>query len=337
MLDGHKMQISASLGISLYPHDGGGPDILMKNADVAMYHAKEQGRNNFQYFDAAMNTAAFEKMMLEIALRGALEREELVVHYQPQINMKSWQIVGVEALVRWQHPVLGLITPDQFIPLAEETGLIIPLGKWVLQNVCAQIKAWQGAGYPTLRVTVNLSPRQFQQHDLVEMITAAIHGAGLDPALVELEITESVAMENIKGTVEKLKKLSDLGISFSIDDFGTGYSSLSYLKKLPIQTLKIDKSFMQDVTTNYDDAMIVSAVILMAHSLNLKVIAEGVESTEQLDFLLDRQCNEMQGYLFSRPLSADKFAQLFSDNPTYADSFQSIASERARKRALGNC
>lgn len=221
--------------------------------------------------------------------------------------------------------------------MAEETGLIIPLGKWVLRNVCAQIKAWQDAGYPTLRVTVNLSPRQFQQHDLVEMISAAINEAELDPALVELEITESVAMENIEGTVEKLNKLSELGISFSIDDFGTGYSSLSYLKKLPIQTLKIDKSFMQDVTTNYDDAMIVSAVILMAHSLNLKVIAEGVESTEQLDFLLDRKCNEMQGYLFSRPLSADNFAQLFSDNPTYADSFQSIANERARKNALANC
>jgi EAL domain-containing protein (putative c-di-GMP-specific phosphodiesterase class I) len=228
------------------------------------------------------------------------------------------KINGVEALVRWQHPELGLIPPKQFISLAEETGLIVPLGAWVLRTACSQVKAWQEQGLPPLRITVNLSARQFQQPDLVETITREVDQAGLDPRLIELEITESVAMQDMEDTIAKLKRLSALGITLSIDDFGTGYSSLNYLKKLPIQTLKIDRSFLHEVTTNHDDAMIVSAVIVLAHSLKMKVIAEGVENREQLEFLKARQCTEMQGYLFSVPLPADSFVRRFAAHPALA-------------------
>lgn len=335
--EGHEVRISASIGISMYPMDGTEPDVLMKNADVAMYQAKKLGRNNFQFFAPLMNEAAYDRMMLEIGLRHALEREELVMYYQPQVNMDTWQIVGVEALVRWQHPELGIIQPNEFIPLAEETGLIIPIGNWVLRSVCKQIKSWQEKGFPLCRVTVNISARQFQQEDFVEMVTAELEVAGIEPWLIELEITESVAMENIEGTIEKIRKLSDLGISFSIDDFGTGYSSLSYLKKLPIRTLKIDKSFVQDVTTNDDGATIVSAVIYMAHSLNLKVIAEGVENREQLDFLISKKCNEMQGYLFSRPLTAWSFEQMITGTPDYAEKFRTKNFPQLRLALTGTC
>ncbi|MBZ0157662.1 MAG: EAL domain-containing protein [Alphaproteobacteria bacterium] len=313
-VESHTFHISASIGISTYPDDSEYAETLLKNADIAMYYAKEQGRNNFQFYNPSMNVRTLERMILENRLRQTLDRGELVVHYQPQVSIETRQIAYAEALVRWEHPELGLLNPMHFIPLAEETGFIIPLDEWVLRTACAQNRAWQDAGYPPLCVTVNLSARQFQQPNLVELVLQVLHETGLRPEFLELEITESTAMQNIELTIPNLARLNEMGVRFSIDDFGTGYSSLSYLKKLPIQKLKIDKSFIRSLMKDPDYKAIVTAVIAMAHNLKLKVVAEGVENREQFMFLDENKCDAVQGYFFSEPLPAEEFEALMASD-----------------------
>ncbi|HWP46326.1 MAG TPA: EAL domain-containing protein [Candidatus Limnocylindrales bacterium] len=317
--EGHELHVTPSIGIALYPNDGEDAQTLLKNANTALHRAKEQGRNTYQLYTPAMNATALERLALESRLYRALEREEFVIYYQPQINIHTGKVVGVEALVRWRHPKLGLILPGKFIPLAEETGFIIPLGEWVLLTACAQNKAWQDAGLPPLRMAVNLSISHFKREDLTKMLAQVLEKTGLHPSYLELELTESIGMENVERAITKLQELKALGVKLSIDDFGTGYSSLSYLKRFPIDTLKIDQSFVQHIPTNPNDAAITTAIIAMAHSLNLKVIAEGVETEEQLTFLRPYRCDEMQGFLFSKPMPAEEFIQFFrekmTDNP----------------------
>lgn len=315
----HELHITTSIGIALYPDDGEDAQTLLKNADTALHRAKEQGRNNYQFYTSTMNATALERLSLEGKLRHALEREEFVVYYQPQVSLSTGQIVGMEALVRWRHPDLGLIPPMKFIPLAEETGLIIPLGFWVLRTACAQNKAWQKAGYPPLRVAVNLSTRLFKQQTFIQVVAQTLHETGLDPDYLELELTEGIIMENIETTITTLKELKKMGVHISVDDFGTGYSSLAYLKRFPIDTLKIDRSFVLDITTDPDDAMIAMLIINVAHHLKLRVIAEGVETKEQLAFLRSHGCDEIQGYLFSRPLPAEEFVRLLQERRTLTD------------------
>lgn len=310
ILSGLEFNVTTSIGIALYPNDGKDPETLLKQADIAMYRAKEQGRNNYQLFTPAMNTKIVERLALENSLHRALKRNEFLIYYQPQVNTDTGQITGMEALVRWQHPERGLVSPNQFIPLAEETGLIVPIGEWVLRNACAQNKAWQDAGNPPMRVTVNLSACQFKQRNLVKRVAQVLRETCLEPHWLELEITETVAMCDVNLTNTVLSSLKEMGIQIAIDDFGTGYSSLSYLKRFPIHTLKIDRSFVRDITTDPEDAAIVTTVIVLAQNLNLKVIAEGVETEEQLAFLRQRQCIEMQGYLFSKPVPPAQFEKL---------------------------
>lgn len=305
----HEFFVTPSIGVALYPDDGLVIDTLAKNADTAMYRAKEHG-NNYQLYSPAMNSQAKERLNLENDLRRALDRGEFVVHYQPQMHISTGQIIGMEALVRWNHHRRGLIPPVEFIPLAEETGLIVQIGEWVLRTACLQSKQWLDSGYSGLRVAVNLSARQFQQKNIVEMVERILSETGLPGEMLELEITESVAMRHVDHAIAILEQLKQLGVQISIDDFGTGYSSLSYLKKFPIQTLKIDKSFVHDISDSQDDGAIAASVIVMAHSLKLNVIAEGVETEEQLDFLRERDCDEFQGFLFSGPLTAEKFEEM---------------------------
>lgn len=293
--------VSVSIGISIYPSDGTDAQTIIKNADSAMYYAKEQGRNNYQFFTASLNTTAFERLSLENSLRKAIERKEFLVHYQPLVNLTNGTIIGAEALVRWLHPQKGLISPAQFIPVAEDTGLIIPIGEWVLREACKQNRLWHDRGYHTLKVSVNLSPRQFKAPTLVKSIANILAETGLEPQFLELEITESAAMENADFAISMLQDLKEMGIKISIDDFGTGFSSLSYLKRFPIDTLKIDQAFVRDIGTNPDEKEIVTAIIALARNLNLRVIAEGVETEEQLSFLKHKRCDEMQGFLFSKP------------------------------------
>ncbi len=314
-IDGHELRVTPSIGIAIHPDDGHDTETLIKNADAAMYHAKENGRNNYQYFTADLNSRAFERLSVENSLRRGLEQGEFLLHYQPQINLASGAIVGLEALVRWQHPDFGLVPPLRFIPVAEESGLIVPLGEWVLREACRQNRAWQQAGLPAIPVAVNLSAHQFHQKNLAQTISGALQESGLDARYLELELTESVVMRGSESTVETLARLKQMGLMLSIDDFGTGYSSLSYLKRFPIDKLKIDRSFVRDVTLDQDDAAIAGAIIAMAHSLRLKVIAEGVETQEQSDFLKEQGCDEIQGYLFSRPLPAEQMEKLLRKNP----------------------
>jgi diguanylate cyclase (GGDEF)-like protein len=315
----HELYLTASIGIGLYPNDGEDSQTLWKNANSALYRAKEQGGHNYQFYTADMNAKALQRLTLENSLRHALERDEFVLHYQPQVDIDSGQIVGAEALVRWQHPELGLVSPSEFIPLAEDMGLIIPLGEWVLRTACAQNKEWQEAGLPLMRLSVNLSARQFQQPKLAEMIARALSETGLEPEQLELELTESALMGNAETAIETLRQIKATGVRLAIDDFGTGYSSLSYLKRLPIDVLKIDRSFVCESTTAPDDAAIVMAIIGLAHNLKLKVIAEGVETEEQLAFLRLLRCDEIQGDLCSRPLAAADFKR-------FADGFQNDAA-----------
>ena len=309
VLKGQEYAISTSIGISLYPTDGNDGEILVRNADMAMYHAKEGG-NHYQFFLSSMGVLSSERLKLENDLRKALERKEFFLHYQPKVDLNTGEIISVEALVRWQHPELGMVSPVKFIPLAEETGLILPLGEWVLRTACRQNKAWQEAGLPPVRVAVNLSMAQFQQKNLTEMITLALKETGLSPHFLELEVTESVIMRNPETTSQILQELKELGIQISLDDFGTGYSSLSYLRQLPLDALKIDQSFIRNIKTNPDEMSIVKAIIDLAHSLKMKVITEGVETEDQVQVLRSCQCDEIQGYYFSPPVSAEEFKEL---------------------------
>ena len=313
LLDGHHMHVTMSLGIALYPEDGLTVESLMKHADIAMYAAKEQGKNNYQFFTSAMKAELTNKMRMENALRRALERKQFVLQYQPQVQIETGRIIGMEALIRWLHPELGTVPPSIFIPLAEETGLIVEIGEWALYEACQQNKRWQLMGYPALKIGVNLSARQFMHDKLVDMVAQVLNDTGLDPQYLDLEITESIAMQDGDFVIKKLQELRRLGIQISIDDFGTGYSSLSYIKKFPINTLKIAQPFVSDITESPDDAAIVSAIIAMAHGLNMNVIAEGVETDYQRAFLRKLRCDEMQGFLYSKPLSADTFTKLLKN------------------------
>ena len=309
-LENQEVFITTSIGISFYPSSGNNAEMLVKAADIAMYHAKEQGRNNYQFYRSSVSDETSALFALEHSLRRALERSELSLHYQPQIDIETGGITGMEALLRWQHPERGMIPPGEFIPLAEETGLIIPIGEWVLRSACLQNKQWQDAGMPPLRISVNLSVRQLRQKNLVVRIEEILAETGLDPQWLELELTESVIMQNAEDSIQQLNGIKSLGIALAIDDFGTGYSSLSYLKRFPIDKVKIDQSFVQGVCSNLDDAAISQAIIALANSLNLKVTAEGVETPGQLSFLREHQCCDAQGYLFSRPIPADAMTQM---------------------------
>jgi diguanylate cyclase (GGDEF)-like protein/PAS domain S-box-containing protein len=311
-IDGHELYVTCSVGISLFPDDGRDAASLLKDADIAMYRAKDQGKNNYQFFSSEVNAASFEHLMLETSLRRALEREEFVLEFQPIVDLRSRRTTGMEALVRWRHPDLGLVSPAKFIPLAEETGLIVPLGRWVLEQACRNAVALQREGAAGLHVAVNLSARQFRQKELARSVGECLARTGLDPRSLELEVTESSVMEGADEAIRTLHELKAMGIHLSIDDFGTGYSSLAYLKRFPIDALKIDQSFVRDITTDQDDAAIASAIIAMGHSLRLTLIAEGVESEEQLAFLRERDCHKVQGYLFGRPMPAEQLGALLA-------------------------
>ncbi len=311
-LGGNKVVITTSIGLSLYPEDGSDGEILMKNADAALYRAKEQGRNNYQFWTADLKLRSTERLVMENRLRVALDHEEFALHYQPQVDPRTGRIVGLETLLRWRHPDKGLLPPAAFIGLAEETGLIVPIGAWVLQTACAQAKAWQERGHPPVRIGVNLSPKQFRYHDLVKQISTILTDTGLEPRWLNLEITETLAMHDVEATAETLRALAALGVQISIDDFGTGYASMGYMKRFPIDVLKIDQSFVKEMTTGSENAAFVPAIIAMAHSLKLNVIAEGVESNEQLSLLQSHDCEGIQGYLFSRPVPAEECERLLA-------------------------
>ncbi|MEW5942505.1 MAG: EAL domain-containing protein [Pseudomonadota bacterium] len=313
VLEGHEVFVSPSIGIASYPQDAGNGDDLVKNAEAAMYHAKEWGGNGYRFYNADMNATASKRITMENGLRRALERGEFVLYYQPQLSLRSGRIIGMEALLRWQHPELGLVAPGEFIPLLEENGLIVRVGEWVLRTACTQNRAWQEEGLPPLRVAVNLSVYQFRQSDLVDAVRHALEDAGLEPKYLELEITESTLIQDVQATITTLQQLHELGVQIAVDDFGTGYSSLSYLKRLPIHKIKIDRSFVQDICCDPDDSAIASAIISLGHSLNMQVIAEGVETEEQLRYLREEGCDKIQGYLFSRPLPADAFLRIVKE------------------------
>jgi len=309
-IGGRHLHIDGSIGISVYPEDGQDPETLIKNADTAMYHAKERGRNNFQFFKAEMNLKVVERQSVEGSLHQALERGEFLLHYQPKINLDTGAITGVEALIRWQQPDRGLLSPSQFVPIAEDCGLIVQIGRWVLREACRQACAWQNAGLTPLPIAVNVSAVEFRDKGFVYGVQAILRETGLEARYLELELTESVLMEDAEATVSVLQELKMMGVHLAVDDFGTGYSSLSYLRQFPIDVLKIDQSFVHQITADPDDSSIVSAIIHMGKSLKYLVIAEGIETREQRTYLQTQLCAEGQGYLFSRPLAAAQFAHL---------------------------
>lgn len=310
-LKGNEVFIKTSIGISVYPEDGETAEILIKNADAAMYKSKEKSGTHYHFFETEMSNRNMESIKMENALYKALDNDELVIFYQPQIDSKSNQIIGVEALLRWIHPIDGLISPADFIPIAEETGLIVPIGKWVLVNACRQLKEWHDHGHTSLCMSVNLSGLQFEEDNLVDMVKEILDDIDLTPECLHLELTENQLIKDTKVTMRKMKQLKELGVKIAIDDFGTGYSSLGYLKNFPIDALKIDKSFIQDVVEDNDNAAITNTIITLAQNLNLDVIAEGVETQEQLDFLMSKDCTIMQGFFFSRPIEAEKLAEKY--------------------------
>jgi diguanylate cyclase (GGDEF)-like protein/PAS domain S-box-containing protein len=315
-IEGQDLHINGSIGISVFPDDGQDAETLIKNADTAMYHVKETGRNNFQFFKPDMNRKAVERQSLEGSLRGALERNQFLLHYQPKVNLDTGEITGVEALVRWQQPDRGLVPPSQFVPIAEDCGLILQIGRWVLREACRQARAWQDAGLPPIPIAVNVSAVEFRDKGFVESVRAILAETGLDARYLELELTEGVLMDDAESTASVLQELKTMGIHLAVDDFGTGYSSLSYLRQFPIDVLKIDKSFVHQITADPDDSTIVSAIINMGKSLKHLVVAEGIETQLQRAYLQAQQCAEGQGYLFSRPLAAAQFAQLLQSGIT---------------------
>ncbi|HGE2160197.1 TPA: cyclic di-GMP receptor MorA, partial [Pseudomonas aeruginosa] len=313
-LEGREFFVTASIGVALSPQDGAELSLLMKNADTAMYHAKEMGKNNFQFYQAEMNARALERLELESDLRRALELGEFVLHYQPQFTGDGRRLTGAEALLRWQHPRRGLVPPSEFIPVLEEIGLVAQVGDWLLAEACKQLRSWHKAKVRVPKVSVNLSARQFADGQLGERIAAILYETGIPPACLELELTESILMSDVAEAMQILSGLKRLGLAIAVDDFGTGYSSLNYLKQFPIDVLKIDRSFVDGLPHGEQDAQIARAIIAMAHSLNLMVIAEGVESQAQLDFLREHGCDEVQGYLFGRPMPAEQFGMLYASD-----------------------
>lgn len=327
-LDGRDIHVTASIGISTYPRDGDDVEELLKNADTALYRAKAQGRGAFRFCTPEIQAEVSERVELEHDLRQALARDELLLHFQPLLDPNSQRVIGAEALIRWNHPKRGMIPPDQFIPIAEDSGLIVAIGEWVIKTACAQLAAWQASGYTGLRMAVNLSIRQLSDVNLVACVKEIVHSQDIDPEQLELEITESLFVDHSPETMGVLQQLRALGVTLAIDDFGTGYSSLSYLKRFPIDTLKIDQSFIRDVTENADSAAIVDAVVAMAHRLNLTVVGEGVETQEQLTFLNIAGCDIVQGYLLGRPAQADAMiavlsAQFTPPPPPHSGAFNS--------------
>ena len=309
-IDRHELHVTTSIGVSVYPDDGLDAETLIKSADTAMYQAKENGRQSYQFFEPAMNVRAVERQSIEEGLRRALERHEFVLHYQPKVNLRTGTITGAEALLRWTHPIRGSVSPAQFIPVAEDCGLIVPIGNWVLREACTQARAWVDSGLPSATMAVNISAIEFRDEHFLEGVFAILEDTGLDPRSLELELTESVLMKGAQSTSAILKTLKERGVQLAVDDFGTGYSSLSYLRKFPIDALKIDQSFVHEITTTPEETAIVTAVISMGRSLNLRVIAEGVETQEDLAFLQAHECDEAQGYYFSRPVPPQQFASL---------------------------
>jgi EAL domain-containing protein (putative c-di-GMP-specific phosphodiesterase class I) len=309
-IDQHDLHLTASIGIVTYPDDGTEAETLMKNADFAMYHAKDCGRNNYQFFKPDMNLRAVERQSLEADLRLALENREFELHYQPKVSLETGAIMGVEALIRWHHPRRGLVPTAQFIPVAEACGVIVPIGQWVLREACRQTRAWRDAGLPPIRIAINVSPLELREKDFVATVRAILTETGLEPCYLELELTETFLMQDATVTAAVLQALKDLGVMLALDDFGTGYSSLSHLQRFPIDTLKIDQSFVRDLVTDADDASIVSAVISMGESLHMRVVAEGVETRDQVVFLQEHSCPEGQGYYFSRPVVAGQLTRL---------------------------
>ncbi len=313
-LDGQEVYSTCSVGISLYPSDGRDPESLLKNADVAMYHAKRQGRNGYHFYSREMDASSFHHLKLENELRFAIEREEFLLHYQPKVDLRSGRMTGVEALLRWDHPENGLVAPAEFIPIAEYTGLIVEIGEWVLRTACRQVRKWIDMGYAELEMAVNLSPQQFRRRDILERIVAIVHECELPPGALEIEITESAIMEDVDRAVVTMRELNRNGVRLAIDDFGTGYSSLAYLKRFPLDNLKIDRSFVSGLPGDMEDAAIVDAIVAMGHRMGLKVIAEGVETVEQLGYLRGLQCDEIQGYLFSPPVPAEHLLQMLKSD-----------------------
>ena len=311
VLRGQECRVTASIGVAIFPENGRDEHTLVKNADMAMYLAKEEGKNDVRFFSNDMKTQSIERLMLENNLRKALDRDEFVLHYQPKIDLQTGQITGIEALLRWAQPDLGMLPPHQFIPLAEETGLIVPIGRWVLKKACEQHVTWQRHGLPPIYMAVNLSPRQFQHDQLLQDIDDVLAATGMRPELLELEVTESMVMQNVDRAIALLTSLKERGVRLAMDDFGTGYSSMSLIKRFPIDTLKIDRSFVRDLPGNNDDRAIADAIIQLGRALGVKVVAEGVETGGQRSFLRDHACDEMQGYLFSRPVSADQIPDIF--------------------------
>ena len=311
-VQGREVFISGSIGVAVFPNDGDGSDALIKHASVAMNQAKLHGRNSYEFYSASMNARALERLSLETHLRRALERDELLAVYQPKVDTRTGQVMGSEVLLRWHHPELGSISPVQFIPLAEETGLIVPFGQWVLSTACKQNKMWQLAGLPKVKVAVNVSARQFRDGRFIQTLVRALEVSSLDPQYLTLELTENTIMENAQENLDILHEIKEMGIKLSVDDFGTGYSSLSYLKQLPLDELKIDRSFIAGLRSETDDAPIITAIVAMAHSLKLRVVIEGVETQHQLNFARDRGCDEYQGFLFSQPVPSPEFAALFN-------------------------
>ncbi len=317
-LSGHECHTTASIGIAMYPSDGADMQTLTKNADMAMYLAKEDGKNGFRFFTKEIKAQSIERLTLESRLRRALERDQFSLHYQPKVDMASGQITGVEALLRWNHPELGLVSPGQFIPLAEETGLIVPIGRWVLEEACAQNMAWQRRGLRPVTMAVNLSPRQFADANLLHDVDEALLASGMSPVLLQLEVTESMVMRNVSRAIKVLDAIQSRGIRLAIDDFGTGYSSMSLMKQFPIDTIKIDRSFVRDLPNDSEDQAIAQAIISMGKALGMTVIAEGVETMEQQTFLRNHACDEMQGFLFSKPLPPRQMADMLRTEPLLA-------------------